>query len=130
MIPARAALLRARWMGPVASVSGSARATLRRAAMAASKIDRDVVLHVAKLASLSLSEGEVGRFVVELARIVAHVEQLEALDTRDVPPTAHVQVERIPLRKDEVTPCLSHEEALSQAPRVEADGFAVPAFLE
>jgi hypothetical protein len=29
-----------------------------------------------------------------------------------------------------VTPCLSHEEALSQAPRVEADGFAVPAFLE
>src|SRR5271169_6848329 len=68
------------------------------AAMPASKIDREVVLHVAKLASLSLSEAEVDRFAVELARIVAHVEQLEAIDTRDVPPTAHVQVDRIALR--------------------------------
>ena len=65
-----------------------------------------------------------------LARIVAHVEQLEAIDTRDVPPTAHVQVERMALRQDEVVPGLSHEEALSQAPQVESDGFAVPAFLE
>jgi aspartyl-tRNA(Asn)/glutamyl-tRNA(Gln) amidotransferase subunit C len=98
--------------------------------MPSPKIDRDVVLHVAKLASLSLSEAEVDRFAGELARIVAYVEQLDTLDTRDVPPTAHVQVERIPLRRDEVTPGLSHEDALSQAPQVEADGFAVPAFLE
>jgi aspartyl-tRNA(Asn)/glutamyl-tRNA(Gln) amidotransferase subunit C len=98
--------------------------------MPTAKIDRGVVLHVAKLASLSLSESEVDRFAAELARVVAHVEQLEAIDTRDVPPTAHVQVERIPLRPDEVTPGLSHEQALSQAPEVEADGFAVPAFLE
>jgi aspartyl-tRNA(Asn)/glutamyl-tRNA(Gln) amidotransferase subunit C len=94
------------------------------------KIDREVVLHVAKLASLSLAESEVDRFTGELARIVGHVEQLEALDTRDIPPTAHVQVERIALRKDEVIPGLSHDEALAQAPQVEADGFAVPAFLE
>ena len=94
------------------------------------KIDREVVLHVAKLASLSLAEAEVDRFTGELARIVGHVEQLEALDTRDIPPTAHVQVERIPLRRDEVTPGLTHDEALAQAPQVEADGFAVPAFLE
>jgi aspartyl-tRNA(Asn)/glutamyl-tRNA(Gln) amidotransferase subunit C len=98
--------------------------------MPASKIDREVVLHVAKLASLSLSEAEVGRFAVELARIVAHIEQLEAIDTRDVPPTAHVQVDRMALREDTVVPCLSHDDALSQAPQVEADGFAVPAFLE
>jgi aspartyl-tRNA(Asn)/glutamyl-tRNA(Gln) amidotransferase subunit C len=93
-------------------------------------IDRELVLHVAKLASLSLAEAEVDRFVGELARIVGYVEQLETLDTRDVPPTAHVQVERIPLRRDEVTPGLSHDQALAQAPQVEADGFAVPAFLE
>ncbi len=98
--------------------------------MPAPKISRDVVLHVAKLASLSLSDAEADRFAGELARIVAHVEQLDAVDTRDVPPTAYVLVERIPLRVDEVKPCLSHEEALDQAPRVEAGGFAVPAFLE
>jgi aspartyl-tRNA(Asn)/glutamyl-tRNA(Gln) amidotransferase subunit C len=98
--------------------------------MPAPKIDREVVLHVAKLASLSLSEGEADRFAAELARVVSHVEQLDAVDTSDVPPTAYVQVERIPLREDDVKPGLSHDDALSQAPQVEADGFAVPAFLE
>jgi len=94
------------------------------------KIDREVVLHVAKLASLSLSEGEVERFAAELGKIVAHVEQLDELDTRDVPATAHVQLQGTHLREDAVQPCLSRDEALSQAPRVEADGFAVPTFVE
>lgn len=98
--------------------------------MARPTIDRDLVLHVAKLASLSLSDGEVDRFAAELGRIVSHVEQLDALDTRDVPATAHVQLDHAAWREDEVRPGLSHEEALSQAPRVEADGFAVPAFVE
>lgn len=98
--------------------------------MPAPKIDRALVLHVAKLASLSLSDAEVDRFASELARIVAHVEQLDALDTRDVPPTAHVQIERMPLREDEVLPGVTHEEALAQAPRVESGGFAVPVYVE
>src|SRR5262249_11371876 len=100
------------------------------AAMPGPKIDRELVLHVAKLASLSLAEAEVDRFAGELARIVGYVEQLETLDTRDIPPTAHVQVERIPSRRHELAPGLSHDDALAQAPQVEADGFAVPAFLE
>jgi aspartyl-tRNA(Asn)/glutamyl-tRNA(Gln) amidotransferase subunit C len=98
--------------------------------MPSPKIDRAVVTHVAKLASLSLSEAETGRFAAELDRIVAHVQELDALDTRDVPPTAHVQIDRMPLRGDETRPSLPHAEALSQAPRVEDEGFAVPAFIE
>jgi aspartyl-tRNA(Asn)/glutamyl-tRNA(Gln) amidotransferase subunit C len=94
------------------------------------KIDRDVVLHVASLASLSLSEGEVERFAAELGKIVAHVEQLDALDTGGVAATAHLQLQGTPLREDEVRPGLSHEDALAQAPRVDAEGFAVPAFVE
>jgi aspartyl-tRNA(Asn)/glutamyl-tRNA(Gln) amidotransferase subunit C len=98
--------------------------------MAGPTIDRAVVLHVAKLASLSLAEAEVGRFAVDLARVVEYVAQLETLDTSDVPPTAHVRLERAPWRDDDLQPCLSHDEALSQAPQVEADGFAVPKFVE
>jgi aspartyl-tRNA(Asn)/glutamyl-tRNA(Gln) amidotransferase subunit C len=94
------------------------------------KIDRELVLHVAKLASLSLSDEEVDRFAAELGRIVAHVEQLDALDTRDVVATAHVQLDCAPWREDVVRPGLSREEALAQAPRVEGDGFAVPTFVE
>jgi aspartyl-tRNA(Asn)/glutamyl-tRNA(Gln) amidotransferase subunit C len=98
--------------------------------MAGPTIDRALVVHVAKLASLSLSEAEVTRFVGELARIVAHVEQLDALDTSQVPPTAHVQLDRLPYRADHVVPGLSHEDALAQAPLADDDGFVVPAFVE
>jgi aspartyl-tRNA(Asn)/glutamyl-tRNA(Gln) amidotransferase subunit C len=93
-------------------------------------VDRALVLHVAKLASLSLSNEEVERFAHELARIVGYVEQLDAVDTRDVPPTAHVQLDRMPWREDVVRPCLSHGDALAAAPLVEHDGFAVPTFVE
>lgn len=96
----------------------------------AKPIDRSVVLHVAKLAALSLSDSEVDRFSAELGRIVGYVEQLDALDTRDVPPTAHVQLDRLPVRPDEPVACLSREEVLAQAPAVEGEGFAVPAFVE
>lgn len=98
--------------------------------MAGPAIDRALVLHVARLASLSLSDAEADRFAGELAKIVGYVAQLDALDTRDVPPTAHVQIDRTPWRQDEPRPGLSHEDALAQAPRVEGDGFAVPAFVE
>jgi aspartyl-tRNA(Asn)/glutamyl-tRNA(Gln) amidotransferase subunit C len=98
--------------------------------MAGPNIDGALVRHVAKLASLSLSDDEAARFAGELAKIVAYVAQLDALDTSGVPPTAHVQLDRMPLRPDEPRPGLTHEEALAQAPRVEGEGFAVPAFVD
>jgi aspartyl-tRNA(Asn)/glutamyl-tRNA(Gln) amidotransferase subunit C len=98
--------------------------------MPAPTIDRALVQHVAKLASMSLSDSEVDRFASELGRIVGHIEQLDSADTRDVPPTANVSVDRAPGRPDVVAPGLSRDEVLAQAPGVESDGFAVPAFIE
>jgi aspartyl-tRNA(Asn)/glutamyl-tRNA(Gln) amidotransferase subunit C len=98
--------------------------------MSGLKVDRDLVLHVAKLASLRLSDADTTRLASELARIVQYVEQLEELDTKDVPPTAHVALDRTPLRADDVRPGLSREDALAQAPRADQGGFAVPTFLE
>jgi aspartyl-tRNA(Asn)/glutamyl-tRNA(Gln) amidotransferase subunit C len=93
-------------------------------------IDRARVQHIAKLASLSLSDVEADKFAGELAAIVGSVEQLDQLDTSQVLPTAHVQIERTPWRADEPRPGLAHDEALAQAPKVEGEGFAVPAFVE
>jgi aspartyl-tRNA(Asn)/glutamyl-tRNA(Gln) amidotransferase subunit C len=98
--------------------------------MASPKVDRALVQHVAKLSSLSIGESEADKLAVELAKIVQYVAQLEELDVAEVPPTAHVQIERMPLRADEPRPCLSREEALAGAPRVENDGFAVTSFVE
>jgi aspartyl-tRNA(Asn)/glutamyl-tRNA(Gln) amidotransferase subunit C len=88
------------------------------------------IQHVARLASLSLSEEEATRFQGDLAKIIAYVAQLDELDTGDVPPTAHVQLDRLPVRDDALRPGLSHEDALAQAPSVEGEGFAVPTFVE
>lgn len=95
----------------------------------ASSIDRKTVDHVAKLACLSLSDAEAEKLTGDLARIVAYVEELAKVDTTDVPPTAHVQLDHLPFREDETRPGLAREEVLSQAPRAEQEGFAVPTFV-
>ena len=53
-------------------------------------IDRDQVLHVARLARLRLSDEEVDAMVEELPKILGHIETMEALDLEGVEPTSHV----------------------------------------
>jgi aspartyl-tRNA(Asn)/glutamyl-tRNA(Gln) amidotransferase subunit C len=97
--------------------------------MAAPRTSIDVQ-HVARLASLTLTDAEAARFAAELGTIVEYVAQLEAIDTSHVPAPAHVQLEALPWRDDRLLPCLSHDDALAQAPATEGDGFAVPGFVE
>jgi len=93
-------------------------------------ISRQDVLHVAKLAKLQLDEGEVEIMRQDLEKILAYVTQLAELDTKDVPPTAHVAVVHTPLRDDAAREVLSTKETLAEAPRRAGDGFAVPAFVD
>src|SRR3954466_155542 len=53
-------------------------------------IDREQVLHVARLARLELSEDEVTRMTGELSAILDHIEKISTLDLDGVPPTTHV----------------------------------------
>jgi aspartyl-tRNA(Asn)/glutamyl-tRNA(Gln) amidotransferase subunit C len=89
-------------------------------------IDREQVLHVARLARLELSDDEVTKIAGELSKILEHVERIEALDLDDVPPTTHVVEVANALRPDEPRPCLPREVALANAPAVADDGFSVP----
>ncbi|MEA2426439.1 MAG: aspartyl-tRNA(Asn)/glutamyl-tRNA(Gln) amidotransferase subunit, partial [Thermoleophilaceae bacterium] len=47
-------------------------------------IDRDQVLHVARLARLKLTEDEVERMQSELSSILEHVERISELDLEGV----------------------------------------------
>jgi len=89
-------------------------------------IDRDQVLHVARLARLRLSEEEVERFTRELGTILEHVERIQQLDLEEVPPTSHVVALENVLRPDEPGPCLEREVVLAQAPDAAEGGFRVP----
>jgi aspartyl-tRNA(Asn)/glutamyl-tRNA(Gln) amidotransferase subunit C len=93
-------------------------------------ISRQDVLHVAKLAKLQLDEDEVESMREDLEKILDYVTQLSELETKDVPPTAHVAVAHTPLRDDTTHEVLSTEETLEEAPRRSGDGFAVPAFVD
>jgi aspartyl-tRNA(Asn)/glutamyl-tRNA(Gln) amidotransferase subunit C len=89
-------------------------------------IDREQVLHVAKLARLRLEPDEVERMSGELSHILEHIERLNELDLDEVEPTSHVvELENV-LRPDEPRPSLPRERALEQAPDAAADGFRVP----
>ncbi len=89
-------------------------------------LDRDQVLHVARLARLALSEDELERMAAELSKVLDHIEKIGELDLSGVPPTSHVVEVVDALRADEPTPSLPQEVALASAPEPVAGGFGVP----
>jgi aspartyl-tRNA(Asn)/glutamyl-tRNA(Gln) amidotransferase subunit C len=89
-------------------------------------LDRDQVLHVARLARLELSDDEVDRMAAELSNVLDHIEKIRELDLDGVPPTAHVIDVVNALRADEPEPSLPREVILAAAPEPLHDGFGVP----
>jgi aspartyl-tRNA(Asn)/glutamyl-tRNA(Gln) amidotransferase subunit C len=89
-------------------------------------IDREQVLHVAKLARLRLSDEEVEKMTHELSSILGHIERISALDLEGVPPTTHVVEVANALRADEPRPSLDREVVFEQAPATQDGGFLVP----
>ncbi len=89
-------------------------------------IDREQVLHVARLARLKLTDEEVERMAIELSTVLDHIENLEQVDLHGVAPTTHVVPVENVLRADVAATSLPHEVALANAPLEAAGGFAVP----
>jgi len=89
-------------------------------------IDREQVLHVARLARLRLGDDEVERMTGELSSVLDHIEKIGELDLDDVEPTSHVVGLENVLRPDEPRPSLPREVALAEAPDSDGAGFRVP----
>ena len=92
-------------------------------------LTRADVEHVAHLARLGLTEEELARLEGQLNHILDQYAILATLDTEHIPPTAQtIELANI-LREDAVTPSLTTDEALSNAPELSGDHFVVPAIL-
>ncbi len=90
-------------------------------------LERDQVLHVARLARLELADEEVERMRLELSKVLDHIEKIGELDDLDgVAPTSHVVALENALRPDEPRPSLPREVALAAAPDPADGGFRVP----
>ena len=86
--------------------------------------------HVARLARLELSDDEKARLRDQLGVILEAAAKVSEVATDDVPPTAYAIPRSNVLRPDEITPSLTLEQVLSNAPEVEDDRFKVPKVVE
>jgi aspartyl-tRNA(Asn)/glutamyl-tRNA(Gln) amidotransferase subunit C len=93
------------------------------------RISPEEVAYVARLARLALTPDELERFTGQLGAVLEHAQDVAALDTAGVPPTAHPLPLANVWREDVVVAGLDRDEVLGQAPSVEADRFRVPRIL-
>ena len=75
----------------------------------------DDVDRIAELARLELTAEERSLFARQLADILAYAEQIQQVDTEDVPPMSHAAAAES-LRDDQERPGLTAEESLAAAP--------------
>ena len=98
-----------------------------------SQISRDEVAHLARLARLALTDAELDSFAGQLDAILTHVSQVQAVDVTGVEATGNplrdVFKDVDVTRADEMTPCLTQQEALAEAPEAVDGRFAVPQIL-
>ena len=94
------------------------------------QLSRKEVLHIALLARLGLTETDVTKLREQLSNILENFEELQQVDTSNIPPTAQSITLQNVLSKDEVTPSLPQSQVLANAPQKEGDFFRVRAILE
>jgi len=84
---------------------------------------------VARLARLDLSDDELEHYTEQLAAILDHAADIEALDLEGVEPMTHPVPLSNVFRADVVRPCLDRDEVLAAAPAAESGRFKVPPIL-
>ena len=93
-------------------------------------ITTDDVYRIARLARLRTDDDEAAGYAENLSRILDLVEQMNAVDTRGVPPMAHPLHMAQRLRPDAVTEPDARAAFQAIAPATEAGLYLVPRVIE
>lgn len=93
------------------------------------RISPEAVRKVAKLARLELSDDEVSTMTRQLAGMLDHFADIDALDLASVEPMTQPYPLANVLRDDVVLPGLDRDEVLANAPRAEDGRFQVPPII-
>ncbi len=86
--------------------------------------------HLERLARVKLSDDARERLREQLARIIALVQKLQAVDTAGVEPRAYVGEFTPELRADQVKACLPRDEVIAASPDSKYGFYAVPPVIE
>jgi aspartyl-tRNA(Asn)/glutamyl-tRNA(Gln) amidotransferase subunit C len=94
------------------------------------KLSHEEVLHIAALAKVGVTEGDIENIREQLSNILENFEALQKLDTGGISPTAQPVALQNVIMPDEVSPSLPQEDVLANAPQREGDFFKVKIVLE
>jgi aspartyl-tRNA(Asn)/glutamyl-tRNA(Gln) amidotransferase subunit C len=92
------------------------------------KVDQDLVLQIAKLAHMELTEEEVQLFTSQLGGILQYVEKLNE-ESEQAEPFVFSDLLSLPLRDDILVPSLPIEESVKNAPDRSKNFFRVPRII-
>ncbi|MBT8171550.1 Asp-tRNA(Asn)/Glu-tRNA(Gln) amidotransferase subunit GatC [Candidatus Bathyarchaeota archaeon] len=89
-------------------------------------LSKKEVEHVASLAHIEISDKEKILFTEQFNEILDYFKKIDTIETKNVEPTYHVLDINNVTREDKITPSLSPEEALKNAPKKEKKFFKAP----
>lgn len=88
------------------------------------------VRHIARLARLGVTDADVALFSDQLSQILDYFEELNRVNTDDVPPTAYALDLHNVMRGDDPAPSADPEDVLANAPATENGFIRVRAILD
>jgi aspartyl-tRNA(Asn)/glutamyl-tRNA(Gln) amidotransferase subunit C len=94
------------------------------------EVNTALVDNLANLARLTFSEAEKEQIVGDLQRMIAFVEKLKEVDTKDTEPLLHMTDAMNVYREDQVKGSMRKQDALANAPSADDNYFNVPKVIK
>ena len=93
-------------------------------------LDTDAVRKIAHLARLRVPDDQLPALAGEISQILTWVEQLNGVDTADVPPMTGMATQKLRRRVDQVTDGQIPDQVVANAPDTTGGFYAVPKVVE
>ena len=93
-------------------------------------IDKDTVIHISKLARISLDEKKVDSLSKDLTSIMRFIENLNKLNTNKIEPLTSIINASLNSRKDDVKDGKIRDQILKNSPEKNEEFFVVPKVIE
>lgn len=93
-------------------------------------LDTQAITKIARLCRIRVEESEKDYYAKQISGILQWVEQLNEVNTDNVPQMVSVVDMQLPRRKDEVTDGNQQQAILANAPSADFGCFAVPKVIE
>ena len=89
-------------------------------------ISKEEIIHIAKLASLNLSDEEIEGYAKDMTEILGFADMINSVDTDQIKETIAANENCNVFRKDEVIPSMDRDNLLQNAPSKDEGMFRIP----